>query len=342
MTLLRINLKKEKRKFKKAVAIRTAVSPDLIWNPWSLEALLVSFERHVRRVGRGPGENRSVAEPTAPTFGGEIQGPNTHYDVDNVGALFEVKGLSGYERTINIGGEGNSLVTDFTSQICLVVGELREFKKVLDILDRVTARAVLTEGFSIQRFNDFFEELVPKLETGVEIARGTVIHAVDQFERITRFMIRAKAELEISKKKIGSVIFDYEGKTLLLEQASSELQLQLLRDVGVPPEEIARKFFLIIGQKITHPWLTNYGRFREAWENLAQAADVLTAATDGLLVVHEEYGWFLIPLSEVNTRLTFDSITRRSLRFRLNALPPKPVKNVQKTILRCISAVVEC
>lgn len=348
---MKINLigeKKPKRYFKKSPRILTLVALNKIWNPWSPEALLYSFESKIRDVSRGPGELRLKYEPTAPTYGGIIQGQSEHFDNLNpiTRQQYEIKGLCGSGRDVNIAGEGDPYVTKFTTQMGLVVSQIEEFKRALDVLDPQSAQFIVRDGFSIRRFNEYYEEIFPNLAT-TELARGTIEHSADQFEKIARVMMRFSNSLVNWKTGIGGVIFECGDRTDYIAKPSLELQIRLLKESGTSsPREIGQSFFAMAGQEITHPWLIQYGALMDNWKNLVKASDVLKGATDGLVIAHEFYGWFHLTPDEFDTWLTLDAMTRGSLRFRLNMLPPKPIQfqkvKKSKVVLRCVDGLMEC
>ncbi len=318
--MIRINLlPRDPKKIQKARKLTTVQTDEKSWNPWSEQAISVPYLRD-DNYGIGPGEKRIVAEPSAPCFGGQIQGASTHYDVVKDGRKWEVKGLGEGYAAINIGAASNQYVTDFVVNMGSALKQVEQLDAFLSGVGPKTAQDMIRAGFSICGFREFLREIVPKLKVGTEIARGTIQRTYHQFDSIAGLIQKFSSV----SAETGEVVVDWKGKLIHAKEIPLDLLIDVLERAGEPVESVPELKLAHTLRKIDHPWLTSSGSLANSWQNMAKASDVLAEATDGIFIVHSQFGWFLLHPDELDDYLSFERITRRSLSFSLKKVPKRP------------------
>lgn len=318
--MIRVNLlPRGPRPVRKARPLTTTYTDEKSWTGWSEQALAVSYLRD-DNYGIGPGEQRIVSEPSAPCFGGSVQGAATHYDVVKEEKKWEVKGLSDGSSMINIGASGNQYVTDFVVNMGQALRQVEQLELFLSDVTPKTAQDMIKAGFSICGFREFLREIVPKLKAGTEIARGTIQQTYHQFDSIAGLI----QNFSSVQAETGEVVIEWRGKLIHAKEIPLDLLRGVLERAGEPLQAAPETYLAHTLQKIDHPWLMKSGSLAESWKNMAKASDVLGEASDGLFIVHSQFGWFLLQPGELDDYLSFERITRRSLAFSLKKMPRKP------------------
>lgn len=143
--------------FPRAKPQAVPVTNDAKWNPWTFDTSTVPYKPS--KEGTGPGELWLTKEPTAPTFGGEVQGGSTHYDIEVDGKRFEVKAIEG-RGVINISGMARGHIEEFIADAVILKRELKNLinqHEKGDEQDKQVLNQLVNEGLDLKGVFDYLD-----------------------------------------------------------------------------------------------------------------------------------------------------------------------------------------
>lgn len=305
------------------------VEQGVMWTPWTsnVDFYMGSSDRvdGVRKTGNG--EYKLIDEANNPWSGASTKGENFSWDLELSEKRWEVKDItSGNDIFVPL--YGASKIGQFMAEMNRALNQLEQLSVVLInfLEDKDFERfqtLSLDERSAVNLASDLklFLESNTRSIRNMEISYGKSLLIRDMFDRIRRFKDLMDKILN-SESKHADVIVQLKSQIdlIFIENVPLPPLFNFLKKLGFLSENIGESPLQSTLSCVDHPWFNEIS-FWDDWTNMITPAEAFSPATDGVIFVHREKGYFHVPLVDLVDWLRFDRISRRAPKFRMIKIP---------------------
>lgn len=285
------------------------------WNAWNKRN---PMKWEPTQTGTGPGEAMLAWE-----LGGETQGGNVSYDVVTAdGKKWEVKFPDPNNNTIRAGQEGQGAFAAASKELIAVMDQL--VTGFASLTDKNTSGAIAAllgpkGAEQVQQIKMFVDTAAPLMTKG-EISFGRIFGGTSAnpvgLKQAMEFihMLMTSHGAKPGKETTKNVTYADKKRDVDIPT-----YIKVGKTLDVPSDEIDVDVTDLFFGSFTHPGFKDPAKFiSNNWTNGAPASAVF-GKTDGVILVDQSKGYFIIPTKKLDKTLTLIQVTQGNRpKYRVN------------------------